>query len=164
MKRITISTVKACFAAIYFMISAMQPATAQTKVTIDDPLLDLQPVATDYEVKGGADLPDGYYVWILIHAKEQGNFWHPQAQVYIDPVTKKWKQKCYFGGIKDVGKEFEIAAITVKAVQHQQLEEYMVEAARTGNYYAIPMPPTVLPPVFRSVKKERHRDGLFGDR
>ncbi len=124
------------------------------KVEITVPERDGIKVGRGMTVKGTASIPGGNYLWVLAHRMPGfEDVWWPQNEGKVDSETKKWSVYVVFGQPQDVGYDFEIAAIVVNEKEHVRLKNYRENAMRTGDWRPIPMPQTVVAPVFRTVRK-----------
>ena len=129
---------------------------SQIKVEITDPERDGIEVGREMDVKGRAIIPPGKYLWILVHrTKGFKRVWWPQGEAEIDPVSKKWEAHVVFGMPRDIGYDFEIAAIVVNEKEHLKLQDYWEKAMQSADWKPILMPPTVTTPTIRSVKKTK---------
>lgn len=130
---------------------------AQFNVAITTPARDDVRVGKEIDVKGTASIPDGNHLWVFSHRlKGFKTLWWPQGEGEPDPKTKQWEVHVVFGEPKDVGYEFEIAAITVDSSQHLKLQEYLEKSMTSGNWLPITMPPLTSAPQYRKVMKENH--------
>ena len=130
------------------------PLFPETQVEITVPERDGMQVGKDMDVKGTASIPSGNYLWVLAHrVKGFKKVWWPQNEAEIDPLTKKWEVFVVFGGPQDIGYDFEIAVIVVNEKEHLKLQDYRNKAMASGHWPPIPMPPTVVAPEIRKVKK-----------
>jgi hypothetical protein len=127
------------------------------KVEITTPERDGIEVGREMDVKGTAVIPLGNYLWILVHrTKGFKRVWWPQNEAEIDPVTKKWEVHVMFGMPRDIGYEFEIAAIVVNEEEHRKLQDYWEKAMQSADWRPILMPLTVTAPTIKSVRKTKH--------
>lgn len=141
------------FLVVYFLGSGIY-LFPETQVKITVPERDGMQVGKDMDVKGTANIPSGNYLWVLAHrVKGFKKVWWPQNEAEINPLTKKWEVFVVFGGTQDIGYDFEIAVIVVNEKEHSKLQDYRNKAMTSGDWPPIPMPPTVIAPVFRTVKK-----------
>lgn len=139
-----------CFGGV---LDAQDPV----KVVISDPQVDGMEVGMEKGVSGTAVIPSGNYLWILVHRVEGfEDVWWPQNEGKIDAVAKTWKVNVVFGNEKDIGYQFEIAAIIVNETEHMRLKDYRIKAMTSGHWPPIAMPPTVSAPFIRMVKKVSH--------
>jgi len=126
-------------------------------LAITAPDMDGAKVACERTIEGTAVLPSGAHLWILAHRTDGfEDVWWPQNEARVDPVTRIWKVNVTFGGIQDIGKEFEIAATIVDETQHMQLRNHRKDALKTGKWLPIDMPIVLRPPVIRRVMKASH--------
>ncbi len=138
-----------------------KPLLSQSESIIDvkitDPIRDGFGVGKTMDVKGTATIPSGNYLWVLVHRVEGfKNVWWPQNEAEINPITKKWEVHIVFGGLQDIGFDFEIAAIVVDKKEHLKLQEYRNRAMMSGDWRPIPLPSIVTTPTYRRVRKSNH--------
>jgi hypothetical protein len=102
-------------------------------------------VATTGTVEGTALLPEGTYLWILVHRNDLDEWW-PQAGGATAVCDGRWRASVRYGEPRDVGHEFEIAALIIGEPTH--------------NLWTEATPPVRLPPpkfihaeAYRTVKK-----------
>ena len=125
-----------------------QQKTYDIKITV--PEKDGVQVGKSKEIKGTASIPDGEFLWVLVHRVDGFIYvWWPQGEAEINPETKEWELTVNFGQEQDIGFEFEIAVITVDSREHSVLENYLVNAMTSGDWRPIKMPPTQTAPIFR---------------
>jgi hypothetical protein len=131
---------------------ALSQTTENCDIKITSPSIDGAKVEIDGAVAGTATIPDGYYLWVLVHRilpyKKQGVWW-PQSDADINEKGE-WSSWVTYGEAKDVGHEFEIAIIVVDKTEHLKLQAYVNDGDFTKNRK---MPPTKCPPVYRTVRK-----------
>ena len=113
-------------------------------------------VGCEKDITGTAKIPSGEHLWVLAHRIDYEGVWVAQTEGKIDPKTTKWKAHVQFGEKRDIGRDFEIAVITVNETDHISLENYRREAMKSGDWKPIDMPPTTSAPVIRKVTKVSH--------
>lgn len=159
--RQNISSVKILFLVLLFFSFLVQGIPlypeSQIKVEITHPERNGIEVGREMDVKGTAVIPPGNYLWILVHrTKGFKRVWWPQNEAEIDPETNKWEVHVVFGMRRDIGYDFEIAAIVVNEKEHKKLQDYWEKAMQSADWRPILMPPTVTAPTIRSVRKKSH--------
>lgn len=152
---LSVKVISMVFLLVFFTgLGSSLPPEPEIKVEITVPTRDGIQVGEGMTVEGKASIPSGNYLWVLAHRiKGYKRVWWPQNEAEIDPVTKKWEVRVVFGGPQDIGYDFGIAAIVVNEKEHLKLQDYQDKAMASGKWRPIPMPPTVFPPVIRTVKK-----------
>jgi hypothetical protein len=126
------------------------------RVDIAQPAQDGVQVGKEMDVEGTAFVPEGNHVWVLAHVVDGfEDFWWPQGQGKIDPATHHWKVHVFVGQPQDIGKNFELAVITVADREHFQLQDWLKKGMATGDFKPMEMPPTTTAPLFRTVRKVR---------
>jgi hypothetical protein len=123
-------------------------------VRISDPDRDGREVGRGALVKGTASVPGGNHLWVLVRATPgYEEVWWPQNEGKTDPRSGQWEVYVTFGERRDIGHDFEIAAIVVNEREHAVLKDWRKNAMRTGEYRPIEMPPTTCAPIIRRVRK-----------
>ena len=108
-------------------------------------------------VQGTATLVPGDYLWVLAHRVEGfKDLWWPQGEGEVDPIKNTWRVHVTFGQSRDIGYEFEIAAVTVREREHRQLHDHISRAMQSGDWRPLRLPETTSPPIVRLVKKVSH--------
>jgi len=126
-------------------------------IHIQQPTMDKAKVGCEMVVKGIAEIPSGYYIWVLVHRTEGfEDIWWPQNAAKIDPITKRWTAHVVFGERQDISYTFEVAAIVVNEKEHNKLIAYRKQALKSGDWRPIDMPPTEAAPLIRPVIKVNH--------
>ena len=125
-------------------------------VQISDPTRDGIEVKKGMTVKGTANIPSGYHVWILVRRIDFEGFWWPQNEGKIDPRSHDWKVFVTIGQEQDIGWEFDIIAIVVNEKDHIELKNYRKKAMLTGDWRPIESPSSLCSPQVRTVKKVSH--------
>ena len=125
------------------------------EVTIEEPRDGLE-VGLIVTVKGTATIPSGTHIWVLARRVDFDGFWWPQGEGRINPTTQKWRATATLGEPQDVGWDFDIAVIVVDEENHIKLGDYRRNAMRTGDWRPIEAPPTVTPPLIRTLTKVSH--------
>lgn len=142
----------ALFCLLGMTINVLSQTTANCNIFISTPSIDGASVQVGGEVSGTATIPNGCYLWVLVHRslpyKRQGVWW-PQSDADINS-DRNWSSWVSYGQDIDVGHEFEIAIIVVNQVEHLRLQSYVNAGDWSRN---IKMPPTICPPVIRTVRK-----------
>jgi hypothetical protein len=147
---------------VYIALSCLLLATVvsgwtQTPtVIITEPARDGIEVRKGMTVQGTASIPSKYHLWILARRSDFEGVWWPQGEAKIDPISKEWKASVTFGEAQDVGSDFEIAAIVVDEQGHLKMRDYRTQAMKDGRWNPIEVPPSVVPPQLRTVKKIAH--------
>jgi hypothetical protein len=113
-------------------------------------------VSCQADVAGTATPIPGVHYWVLVHRVDYDGVFVPQAEAKVDPKSRQFRVVAQFGEKRDVGKEFEIALISVSDSTHLALQHYRKEAMLSGNWKPIEMPQTTSPPMFRTVVKAGH--------
>lgn len=140
--------------SVFWPVKQYAQTPPQFDVKITEPSMDNVKVGGEIDVSGSAIIPSGNHLWVLAHRKKGfEKVWWPQAEGEIDVRTHKWQVHVTIGQERDIGYEFEIAAITVNEQEHLKLKAHWDNAMETGKWRPIPMPPTTSAPVIRSVMK-----------
>jgi len=145
---------------LFFFLSVSAHAQEATRMVIRNirityPELERTNLSNACEViKGTAVLPPGEYIWALVHRFDFMGQWWPQAGGM--PIDTIWSFNVCLGELKDIGREFEIAIITLDQTEHFRLNQYLDDARATGKYNPISFPPTTSPAVYRTVIKTGH--------
>jgi len=123
-------------------------------VNISQPAREGAEVGREMEVEGTASIPEGNRLWVLVHVVDGfEDFWWPEGEGKIDPATHHWRVHVIFGQAQDIGKDFEIAVITVRESEHLELRDWLRKGMTSGVFRPMEMPPTTTAPRFRTVKK-----------
>lgn len=138
------------------LAEAPRAQVAEFSVKLTDPARDGIEVKTGMTVKGTAAIPAGYHVWVLARRADFEGVWWPQGEGKIDPPTREWKVAVTFGGVQDIGWDFDVSVIVVKEDDHIVLQNYRKEAMKSGNWKPIEAPSSATPPQIRKVKKVGH--------
>jgi hypothetical protein len=125
-------------------------------VTLNDPARDGVEVKKGMTVKGYANIPSGYHLWVLVRRIDFEDVWWPQNEGKIDPKTHEWKVFVTFGQSEDIGWDFCIAALVIKEDDHIKLKDYRKKAMKDGDFRPIEAPSSLCPPQIRMVKKNGH--------
>jgi Methyltransferase domain len=106
-------------------------------------------------VKGRANVPDGAYLWVLVHRTDIDGWW-PQGDGPVPVAAEFWTVPVHYGGPEDVGFRFEVAAVIVTRTVHERWLEWVQAVKDTGEFppVKLPMPPAVLAETYRTVQKE----------
>ncbi len=132
-------------------VVAFSQPTENCEVKIITPSVEGAIVYVDGPVTGTASIPDGCYIWALVHRslpyKKQGVWW-PQSDADIN--KGEWKGWVTYGQDQDIGHEFEIAIIVVDKTEHLKLQAYVNNGDWSKN---VKMPTTKCPPIIRTVRK-----------
>ena len=115
-------------------------------------------VGCSLAIEGTAALPGGQHLWVFSRRADFEGVWWPQGEGKVDPKTLRWSVQVTFGEAQDVGKDFDIAAVSVTESEHAKLRDYRIKAMTSGKWLPIEMPETTAPPLQRTVKKVNHRD------
>jgi hypothetical protein len=101
-------------------------------------------VGKEGKVRGTATIPRGAYLWVLVHMKDLVTDWWPQGNhaTFIAPGGGKWVIIARYGRAKDIGEEFEVAAVVVDANTNAQLLDWF-KTAKEKDYPPIEFPSTV---------------------
>ncbi len=147
---------------ISFLLSVGVPsAVARDAVPCEIKITTPQPgdkVGEEGEVGGTAKIPGGTYLWVLSHRKNLSADWWPQGMhaAAID-ADGKWVVVSAYGRAKDVGKQFEVAAVAVDGETNTKLREWF-KTAKERDYPPIEFPDAVggCVPVKVTVNKTSH--------
>ncbi len=132
-----------------------QENSYDVKITVPD--RDGAHVGKTIDIEGEASIPEGEFLWILIHRIKGFKYvWFPQDNGEINPETKHWEVTATIGKIEDIGYDFEIVAIVVNDLEHRKLIQYIEYSMTSGDWKPIKMPPTQTAPVYRKIKKVSH--------
>ena len=91
-------------------------------------------------------LPDGRYMWILVNPHSAAGFWWPQSGGQILPYGGKWHASVVIGrdinnkGEEDIGKEFDIAAVSVSRAGDQIFVDWVDDGKATNKWDGIRLP------------------------
>jgi hypothetical protein len=123
-------------------------------VKITDPDRDSREVGWKALVKGTASVPPGNHLWVLVRVTPGfEEVWWPQDEGIVYQRSRQWQVYVTFGDRRDIGRDFEIAAIVVSEKEHAVLEDWKRNAARTLECRPMEMPPTTCAPAIRRVRK-----------
>jgi hypothetical protein len=116
-----------------------------------------QGVGRGVVVEGTATLPPNYHLWVFArHESFRPSGWWPQNESRVDPDTGKWKVYATIGGPQDIGDDFDVAVAAFASKPHLELQSYLKDARKTGQYPPIEMPAAACPPSVLIVKKTSH--------
>ena len=115
------------------------------------------PVPHENEVKGKTEkIPDGKYLWLVVHPHGARGYWPQQAAIRPHPKTHKWSQTFWIGSEGgDHGKVFDVSLVLVNQDDHEGFVRYLEEGAKTGEYPERPLPSQAEPVDAFTVKKVR---------
>lgn len=125
-------------AAITCCAGASKAQAQECKVAIVTPHAGDHVGATG-DVAGTAKIPDRSFLWIMAHRSDLKRQWWPQGGGPLDLSGAEWHVSVYYGKERDIGKDFEIAAVVVGADENERLKRW-VEEAPVNDY-----PPTSFP-------------------
>ena len=135
MKRVTLLVTAVL---LYPNLGIAQAPSPGCSVEISAPAANTQ-VGSTVQVTGSASVPSGTRLWVFAHRKDLGVVW-PQGGGSANIGNGQWKVLVFIGLPRDIGSEFEIMARVVDDKENQELEGWVKEAAKTGQYNGIPMP------------------------
>jgi len=106
-------------------------------------------------VTGHAGLSAGSHLWILVRRKDVDGWW-PQGSGPVSVVDGCWAVQVTYGGPRDAGFEFEIAALLVTQPVHENWLEWVRDVQNTGLFPPVSLPkaPHALAETFQTVYKE----------
>jgi hypothetical protein len=90
-------------------------------------------------VEGSTALGDGAYLWILVHRTGFEGWW-PQGGGPIAVEGSRWRASVRYGEPRDIGYDFEIAALIVGQPTHDLWTDWVARAAS-----GVPVAPVLLP-------------------
>lgn len=135
-------SVVAAVGCLFPTTAGSQEASSNScSVSVNSPR-DGETVGASGDVSGVATIPASDYLWVLAHRKGLVNWW-PQGDGPASIDNGAWQVAVTYGVDRDVGRDFEIAVITVGADANARLKEWVDRAARTGNYTPTGFPTTV---------------------
>jgi hypothetical protein len=113
-----------------------------------------EPVAETGDVEGSALLAQGSKLWVLVHRTGVEGWW-PQGGGPVPVNQGRWKVPVTYGGPRDVGYDFEIAALVVGPPTSQLWMDWVSRVKETGEFPPVPLPPAafVLAEAYRTVRK-----------
>ena len=93
-------------------------------------------------VKGKTEnIPEGWYLWLVLHPDESSGYWPQGASVKPHPRTKTWTRKVHVGTIgTDIGKMNELWAILVDDEGNDFYIDYLNKGKVSGDYPEIELP------------------------
>jgi hypothetical protein len=94
------------------------------------------------EVTGTARRLQETYLWILAHPMGVALWW-PQGSGPTPVMKDHWTTFVFIGSERDVGRDFEIAAILVDQDENSRLRQWVDDAERSGQYSGIRFPRVV---------------------
>jgi hypothetical protein len=105
-------------------------------------------------VEGRATVVPDSYLWVLVHRKDIDGGW-PQGGGSIPVTGDRWTVQVDYGGPKDAGFEFEIAAVIVSRAVHDRWLEWVQVVRDTGAFPPVRLPasPGVLAETYCKVRK-----------
>ncbi len=83
-----------------------------------------------------ANIPEGMYLWLLVHPIGSGGYWPQRAAIIPHPKTNRWEQGASLGG----GERFEIWLVLVDEAGNQFYNEYLERGNQTKDFPEITMP------------------------
>jgi hypothetical protein len=107
-------------------------------------------------VEGSAAMPSGSYLWVLARRKDIAGWW-PQGAGAAVVNGNRWGVPASFGGLRDAGHDFEIAALIVGQSTHELWTDWVARVKETGLFPPVRLPPVgfVLGEAFRTVTRAR---------
>jgi hypothetical protein len=97
-------------------------------------------VGADGQVTGTATVPPGKFLWVFSHRKGLQGWW-PQGGGDASPEANgDWSVSINYGESKDIGRDFEIAAVIVDNQAQVKLQAWVEEANKTGRYPPVTFP------------------------
>lgn len=135
-------------------IAQAQPGTCDVKINTPRPG---DGVGSEGRVRGTATVPPGTFLWVLAHMKDLVAEWWPQGgRAAVIEGDKTWVIVVGYGQPRDIGEDFEVAAVVVDANTNKDLQIWFAEAKKTKSYEPIPFPSSVggCVPVKVTVKKK----------
>lgn len=107
-------------------------------VTISSPTPG-QTVGSDGDVVGTATIPPGQYLWILAHRTGLQKWW-PESGGAASVNSGPWQAAVTYGEPRDIGHDFEVAAIVVESNENARLVAWVEKADQTGAYPPVSFP------------------------
>ena len=109
-------------------------------------------------VKGTAELPPGYHIWVFARREDfdTDGIWWPQNEGRINSRTGEWRVSANFGGPQDVDWYFDVAVAVFDMDAHHELKEWLKDANERKSWEPIPMPEAAAPPQLFKVHKVDH--------
>lgn len=140
-------------------IVSMAEETKEFAVNVTSPAREGIEVKKTMLVKGTAELPPGYHLWVFVRREDFGadKVWWPQNEGRINPRTGEWKVPVYFGGEQDIDWDFDIAVAVFDMDAHHELREWLKDANEIKSWEPRLMPRTAAPPQFFKVHKKDHK-------
>ena len=106
-------------------------------------------------VEGKTVQMPGKFLWVFIHAKYLREQWRPQVGAIKVTGKGDWSTMVYLGNPRDIGNNFEIAAVWVDEKEHQRLKKSLHNTGQSGHPPSIKLPRGE-PLAKVTVKKVRH--------
>lgn len=119
------------------LINAIR-ANQETALTIFSPEPHSEVGAT-VKVEGFSRVSEGRYLWVFTH-REGLEVWWPQGGRVVPDDSGLWRQVVQLGQPRDIGFDFEIAAIWVNDLLNQELRDYLVRGENEGRWPGIRLP------------------------
>ena len=134
---------------LFGLPGAIPAQTAACQVTITAPSGE-EPVGSQGDVTGTAQIPRNAYVWLLARRDDlpKNWVWPQQGVAAADLVQQsggppKFEAAVHYGEPPDTHKNFRVIAIVVDADLNQKLEKWLEEAPAKGYRPWIGLPRTV---------------------
>lgn len=127
--------------ALFTLLSA-SAAAQECSVSIVNPKGG-QIVNEDANVDGKAAIPPGRFLWLFSHRKGLQLWWPQGGGAATISKDGKWQIVVTFGTERDVGREFEVAAVVVDSDTNERLRAWVTRAEETGRYPGIQLPSAV---------------------
>ncbi|HEY3579783.1 MAG TPA: hypothetical protein VGK82_04540 [Pyrinomonadaceae bacterium] len=135
----TLMAVLITFTCFSPLVRAQTGTAPQARCSVEiNSLKDGDKVGESVTVRGNATIPADGNLWLLAHKSSMGNQWWPQAGP-IEIKNGEWQAEVFFGRSRDVGSNFEVAAVVVNHETNTALTKWF-STARTSDY-----PPVVFP-------------------
>jgi hypothetical protein len=146
--------------AIVVAICLHEPAlpAAAEKLTLTQPPRDGISAGCRVTVEGRASLGPGEHAWIFAARKnfaDLGLVWL-QGEADVDPSSQAFSLPVTLGIADDIGSNFRISVAILDDATHNRMRAKLLEMMTSNRHLPVPFPPTVYPPVHRTVKKVSH--------
>jgi hypothetical protein len=150
------SVAKRCLiVAMSIVLPSIANAAEKVNIAITAPTDKSTSAGRETVVKGTVTpLKAGQFLWILARAQEFDPLWWPQREAKV-LASGGWSGVAVLGEPRDVGKNFDIAAVVVDLAGHEEIKKHWINAVQTGEWRPMQIPRSIVMKVV-SVKKAGH--------